>query len=132
MNYKILMLFTLLFLGGCINQKASMEISDDMIQTQNINRILSAADIGDTLRYDFAISSEVVDTMPTFKLTDKVSVTANDVQEYSVFFSENKDYNIDNITPTKFTTYIEFENPKKGFYSLVANDKNIDASISVL
>ena len=94
----MVMLFSFV-LSGC-----GQEINE-VQELVNITTALSNVDVEGTEIFSFAIFDEKVEGLKTLKASDELSITANDNQIYSLFYSPSADYSIDELKPIDFITY---------------------------
>lgn len=102
---------------------------NESFKTSNVDRAIKSNNINNTKIYKFYIGENLNGYYDTFEVLNNLEITANDNQEYKLYYSKNENYNLDDIKPITFTTYLN-ENSKNGYYTITAKNY-MDISISV-
>ncbi len=122
-------------LSGCSNEENQYRttVATKIGKNQDIKRLLSAKDIESNDPYKFIITDQIdEDYEDNYKLSSRLSITANDKQDYTLYVSNQEPDNIDDMVEYSFNQSFELTITNQTYFVLIGNDGPIDVTISTL
>lgn len=99
MKIKIILLTGLLVLTGCSQSAETTAADNGLVETQSIDRVTTAADVHVADSYSFAVGDEVVSGYDTYKQSNQITITSDDIVGISVYGSNQPITDVEGTEP---------------------------------